>query len=70
MDLLGAVNTHTGTEITSQHLRPAPIPLPCEKPMFKVGQEIGLEVIAPVTANPGPPRQAVEAHVRSVKGGG
>jgi hypothetical protein len=36
--------------------------------MLKVSQEIGLKVIAPVTANPGPSRQAVEAHVGSVKG--
>ena len=70
MDLLGAVHTHTGTQIAGQHLRPAAIPLPRKKTMFKVRQEIGLEVIAPVTANPGPSRQAVEAHIGSVKGGG
>lgn len=38
MDLLGAVNTHTGTQIAGQHLRPAAIPLPSEKTMFKVRQ--------------------------------
>jgi hypothetical protein len=70
MDLLGAVDTHPGTQIAGQYLRSSAIPLTGEKPMFKVRQEIGLEVIAPVTANPGPSRQAVEVHVRSVKGGG
>ena len=69
MDLLGTVNADASAEITRQHVRPPAMPLAGEEAMFKGLQKIGLEVVAPVAADPGPALQGIETSIGAVEGG-
>ncbi len=69
MNLLGPVDADAGADVPRQFVRPTAVPEPGEKAVLEplLVQKIALEVIAPVTTDPGPSLQRVEAAVWSIK---
>ena len=63
------MHTHPSAHITRQNLRAPTLPLAREKTVLKSLEQIALEVVAPVGADPGPTRQGIEVPVGTIKGG-
>jgi len=69
VDLLGPVDADAGADVPRQFIRTTAVPEPGEEAVLEPlpMQQIALEVIAPVTTDPGPALQRVEAAVWSIK---
>ena len=69
VNLLGPVDADAGADVPGQFVRTTAVPEPGEEAVLETlpMQQIALEVIAPVTTDPGPALQRVEAAVWSIK---
>ena len=68
MDLGEAMDADAGADVAGQLLGSPAWPEAREKAMLKRRQQVGLQVIAAVTAHPGPALQTVKARISTVEG--
>ena len=69
VDLLGTMDADTSTDVTGQFVGASTLPASCEESVLKtlLMQTVALQVVPPVTTDPGPALQGVEAVVGAIE---